>query len=563
MAQPWQTYIDAVLSGERLAGRLERLAVERFVRLCENPRYEFDEELANYYLEILSHFRHTKGKYYGKRWNLVPWQAFFFAHIFGLVHKDTRLRVTRTVLLITAKKSGKSEIGGALGVLMTFFDGENTAECYSAANTYDQAKYCWVAGMKIAKQLAEENEYVGENIYIGQAQNNRTVKNLDTDSLFNPLPATPEKLDGVGPHCSILDEVHATPTLALAENLESGSIFRDQPLLAYVTTRGFYRAGALDELEDSFIPILEGKWEDDSVFPLIFSMDEGDNWEDEANWPKSNPNIGVTITLENLRQLYQTAKTKGGTAIVNFMTKNLNMRTNVASVWIQDDIWRKGSTVYSNNDLAGKKCYAGLDLASTRDIAAFSMFFPPTEDQPARHITRYYCPEEGIRQRSKKDKVPYENWVQEGWLTATPGNVIDYSFIEADVYAMAELFDLQLIYYDRFNGSKLIPQLVDSGVNCQPFAQTTTYFNAPLKELERLIFADEFDPGVDPLLRWMLGNVVIYKDGNGNIKFDKAKCRDKIDGMVALGMGVAGWLDFREDTDVLPDDWAPVVIKRR
>ena len=548
MIKPWETYTDDVLSGKRLAGRLERLAVERFVRLCKNPEYYFDEETAHRVIDIVSCFRHTKGDAYGKNWLWLPWQYFFFAYIFGLKHKKNDLRVVRNVLLLTAKKSGKSEIAGALAVLMTFFDSEHSAECYSAANTYDQAKFCWDSGRKILQQLRKENAWIDSILDVRTGQNSRSVKNTETESFFNPLAANASTLDGVFPHFSCIDELHAAADNSIKENLESGSVARSQPLLAIVTTRGFNSNGPLRQLEDSYIPILENKWQDDSVFALMFTIDEGDDWENPKIWGKANPGLGTTFSLDALTKLYNTAKTEGATAEVNFKTKNLNIWTNVASVWIQDAVWMSGSTSYKYDDLRGRICFAGLDLASTRDIAACTFLFPPVEEgEKYKQITKYYCPEEQIKERSRTDRVPYQQWVADGWLTATPGNVIDYDFIEADIYKAAADFELQLLYYDRYNGSKVIPSISESGLTCDPFAQTPLYFNAPLKEIERLALGGMFDQCKDPIMRWMAGNVVICMDGNGNIKFDKSKAREKIDGMVSLGMAFGAYLSGKEE----------------
>jgi phage terminase large subunit-like protein len=555
MPNPYQTYINQVQSGEHLAGRLERLAVDRFVRLCADPAYYFDEQEADNVLNILSCFRHTKGKYYGKLWQLLPWQAFFFAYIFGLKHKESGLRVVRKVLLCMAKKGGKSEVGGALGVLMTYFDNEQGAECYSAANKYDQARFCWDAAKVMLKQMAQENDYIGANLKIYDSITTRGIQNDSTSSFFKPISADAKTLDGVNPHLGIVDEYHEASDTSIPDNLESGMVAREQPLLAIVTTRGFNSNGVLRQLEDTYVAILEGKIENDSVFPLIFALDEGDDWQDETVWPKANPGIGITPSYEGLREQYAKAITEGATSEINFRTKNMNVWTNVASVWIQDEIWMAGSTAYTEDNLVGRECFGGLDLASTRDIAAFTLLFPPTtDDEKYKQITRYYCPEENIKARSRKDNVPYEQWVADGWLIATPGNVIDYDIIEADIYRAGAQFDIKALYYDRYNGSKVIPQIEASGLICTPFAQTASYFNAPLKELERLSIGGFFDQGHDPIMRWMAGNVVLYTDGNGNIKFDKSKVRDKIDGMVALGMAFGACLALRDDERSVYED---------
>jgi phage terminase large subunit-like protein len=555
MADPWTPYINDVLKGRRTCGRLERLAVERFVRLCKDPRYVFDKAEARHVLQILGCLRHTKGKYYGKLWQLLPWQAFFFAYIFGLKHKDTGLRVTRKVLLCMAKKGGKSEVGGALGVLMSFFDGEQGAECYSAANKYDQAKFCWDAAKVMLTQLKEENEYIQGNLKVYDSITTRAVLNQGSNSFFKPIAADAKTLDGVNPHLGVVDEYHEAADDSIPNNLESGMVSREQPLLCIVTTRGFNSNGVLRQLEDRYTEILEGQLENDAVFPLVFALDEGDDWNDEKVWPKANPGIGITPSWEGLREQYNKATTEGATSEVNFKTKNMNVWSNVASVWIQDDIITRDNTTYTIDDIPRQKCYAGLDLAQTRDIAALSLFFPGENGAKSRHITRYYCPEDTIIERSRKDRVPYSQWVADGWLMATPGNVIDYSFIEADVYAVAARFDMELMYFDPYNGSKLIPDLAGAGIPCEPLRQSAMQFNAPIKELERQFLGGMFDNGKDPVMRWMAGNVVLYTDGNGNVKFDKGKSREKIDGMVALAMAVGAYVFHRDKDYYSMIDW--------
>ena len=604
MINPWQTYINDVLSGERLAGILERLAVERFCRLCEDDRYYFDEETAQRVIDIVSCFRHTKGSAYGKQWMWVDWQYFFFAYIFGLKHKDSDLRVVRNVLLVIAKKNGKSEVAGALGVLMAFFDNENSAECYSAANTYDQAKYCWDSARKILKQLRKENAWIDSILDIREGQNSRSIRNKESESCFDPLASNSSTMDGFFPHYVAIDELHAGNNNDIKENVESGTIGRLQPLIGVFSTRGFNPVSPLKSLEDSYINVLEGKWEDDAVFALIFAIDGGDNWEDEKVWEKPNPGINKVFPIESLRKQYTTSKTEGATAEVNFKTKNLNIWTNVASVWIQDKTWTRDTTDYKDADLLGRVCFAGLDLASTRDIAAFTMLFPPSEEgEKYKQITRYYCPEDQISERSRKDRVPYEKWVADGWLIATPGDVIDYDYIENDIANAVSMFDLQGIFFDRHRASKVIPAVIESGIECTPFAQTPGAFNDPLVELERAVIGTQwvkvskpnssvlsyktadlfeisrqdhnvgdvvfvesektyyrksgmFDQGKDPIMRWMAGNVVIFMDGNGNIKFDKKKAREKIDGMVALGMAFGAYLAAKKDDDPYANmDW--------
>jgi len=265
--------MEDVLTGSRLSGRLEYLTVERTARLMEDDRYYMDEDEADRILGIVALFKHTKGKFYGQPFQLFPFQEFYFAHLFGLKRKDTGLRLTRKTLLITAKKSGKSELAGAQAVLMTFFDGENGAECYSVANKADQALFCWNAAKSICKQLAADSESFAEQLRLYDSFNNRAIYNTAEQSFFKPIAAEAKTLDGVNPHLAEIDEYHEAKDSSVPDNMSSGMVLREQPVLSYFTTRGFNIFGPLWRLEKVAVDVLEEKKEDDSFFPLIFALD--------------------------------------------------------------------------------------------------------------------------------------------------------------------------------------------------------------------------------------------------------------------------------------------------
>jgi len=548
--KPWEKYMDDVLKGRRLAGELERLSVERCARLMADPRYVFDENEANRVLNIISHFRHTKGKYFGKKFELFPWQSFFFAYIFGLRHRNTDgspgPRVTRKVLLCMAKKGGKSEIGGAMGVLMTFFDEENGAECYSAANTYHQAGFCWKAARTIVKQLAQESEEVQNSLYVYDSMNRMSIVNTTSDSFFETIASNAKTLDGVNPHYGVQDEYHEAADSSIPDNLESGMVSREQPLLMIVTTRGFNLGGPLFRLEQNYISILRGTSENPSVFPLIFSLDEDDDWEDETVWEKANPGLGRAPTMEGLREEFIKAQTEGASREVSFKTKNLNIWVGTAKTWIKDSNYQLIAQPYTWEDMHGYTCFGGLDLASTNDIAALVLLFPPQGDlEEFRFLTRFWCPEQGAEQRTRNDKVTYLDWAADGYLQLTEGNVTDYETIENEILAIPEQFQIQSIAFDRWNASYLCTRLIDRGAPMIPFAQTLQNFNEPVKAIERLFNSGKINPGVDPVMRWMFGNVAI-KEYNNLRRIDKDKSREKVDGPVSLAMAMGEYLNNPE-----------------
>ena len=283
------------------------------------------------------------------------------------------------------------------------------------------------------------------------------------------------------------------------------------------------------------------------MFGIVFTIDDDDDWEDEANWVKANPSIGITPTWKGIRQEYQNAITEGEESIINFKTKNLNVWTKQSKVWIQDKVWIKGQKKFDLDKLLGRKCYVGLDAASVRDISSAAYFFPKIDGEKKHKIfMRYWVPEDNARKRSKEDKVPYLQWIADGCITATPGNVTDYEYIQQEIIDSAEDYDIQSLGYDPWNAHQLATNVYAAGIEVQKFAQTTGNFNEPIKWIERNIFQGKLDHGLDPVLRWMLGNVELIRDTNGNRKFDKRKAREKIDGMVALAMAVGQYLDGKD-----------------
>lgn len=549
---PWQPYVDSVLNGTRLCGRLERLSVERSVRLWNDPKYEFDEEDANWAIETISSFRMTKGERTGECLALFGWQKFWLAHVFGLKYKGEDRRVVTKALLCIAKKGGKSEFAAAVGVLMCFLEGENVAEGYTVANKREQAKYSFDSAKGFTKYAQAEGGLPDIRVYDSQQSYELVskIKNSERDpdgSFFRAIASDSGTLDGCFPHFGLVDEYHEAPDSTIPDNLESGMVSRKQPLLLIITTRGFNYKGVLWQLEQKYELILTGVVENDSIFPLIFALDEGDDWEDEKMWEKANPGIGVAPTWEGLRSQYRSAKTEGQSKLVSFKTKNLNIWEKTARTWVPLHIMKKGSSRFDEKMLVGRTCYGGLDLAQVRDLAAWTMLFPPTEDDPVfRLICRTYCPEERVLKRTKEEQVPYADWAADGWLNATPGNVIDYKYIGADIRRDAQTFDLVHAYYDRYNSSDLVISLQEDGINLESFAQTTVNFNAPIVSLELDIVQGQFNYGDNPVVEWAFQNVQIKMDAGGNMRFDKANSKDKIDPAVATAMSRASFMNAPE-----------------
>lgn len=558
----YEQYIDDVTTGKRVAGRLERLSVERSLRLWKDDRYFFDKEEVDRVLRIIGMFRHTKGKWDGQPFDILPWQAFFWAHIFGLKERNTGKRLTRVVLLCMAKKGGKSEVGAVTGNVMTFFDGENAAENYSAANKYDQATISWNAAKKMIRKASHEWPSFGSNVKIYDSITTRSIRDLASDSFFKPIAADSKTLDGVMPHFSLIDEYHEAVDSSIPDNLISGAVSREQPLLMFVTTRGFNPQGPLGQLEKTHTQILEGKIQDDSVFPLIFSLDQEDVQKLNDLWgapfdelpfeliSKPNPGIGTAPSIDGIRKVYNKAVTEGTASQTSTLTKNFNVWVRQKDVWIPDNVWMGNSDHVPDELLLGKQCFGAYDLSRKRDITAVAHLFPPCDDFDCWAIRMsYYCPEESAEQRSRKDKVPYMDWANEGLLTLTPGNIIDYEYVENEIMECCGKWDVVNYQYDPMFATALSTSLHMQGIEVTKYRQTVMNFNEPIEWLDAALAQKQFAHSGDPVLRWMAGNVVLRFNSTGLKMFDKDKAMDRIDGMVALAMAVGGYLEYLRNNE--------------
>jgi phage terminase large subunit-like protein len=559
----WEGYIKDVLNGKRITGKLERLAVERFESLRKKKEYYFDKEEVEEKLHIVSLFKHTKGKFKGVNFKPMPWQSFFWAYMFGIKYRDTELRVVQEVLLSMAKKGGKSEMAGATAVLMTFFDNEPGAESYSAANSSDQALFSWNAGKVIVQQLMQDHpDHFGQNIKIYDSFNNRTIKDLSTDSFFKAISAETRTLDGVNPHCAIVDEFHESRTDDIPKNLKSGMVGREQPILMFVTTRGFIINGELRKLENKHIGLLKNRFTDDSSMSMIFSFDPKDeaklkkywgkpiNDIDKTFWTKSNPGLGVAPTQKGIETMYTDAINEGQSAQVNVMVKNFNIWVRQSKTWLSIEYWNKCRKKIDISKLKGRECYGAYDLSHRWDLTAVGLLFPPVEsEKDFLFHCKYYCPEEGIKFRANRDKVPYTEWVADGLLIATPGNVIDYDYIREDIMRMHEDFEVMSWQYDPMFATEISTKLSESGLNVESFRQTVVTYNEPILKLEELILKSRLNTGSDVILDWMFENIAINQNRSGLKMFDKDKSQEKIDGMVCMAMAMGGYLGREEKTE--------------
>lgn len=520
--KPYLQYPADVLSGKVVAGEHIRLACERFFSLMEDDRYEFRPECVDNVIRLFHHLKHFKGRHSGSPFILEPWQAWIVASIYGFYNLSDGSRLTQTVYIEVARKNGKTALAAGIGLNALFNDGEDGAEVYFAANSKDQVKIsAWPLCSNFAKTFDPKEKYL--KVF-------RDTINFDKKlSWLKVLAADSTKLDGPNPSTFILDEYHAAKTNSLKAVLESGQGTRENPLEIIITTAGFDKLGPCYELRTTGTEILNGLKEDDSFFIAIYSLDKDDDWKDEKVWIKSNPNMDVTVKSSYLRKEVRKAMNTPSDE-VNVKTKNLNLWCDSADVWIPDDYILSCSSPIDFDTFTDRDdCYAGIDLSATSDLACVSFMF---QKEKFYFKTLYYLPEEALL--TKKNKEQYSEWVRNGYLKLTPGNVVDYDYILDDLLRMDKRFYLTKVGYDSWNATQFVINATDEGLAMEPVSQSIGNFNRPTKEMERIILSGNAVIDNNPITRFCFKNVVMKIDSNGNTKPSKEYKDKKIDGVIAM-----------------------------
>jgi phage terminase large subunit-like protein len=490
--------------------------------------YWFDEQSASRAVQFFErHLSHTKGRWAGSKFALMPWQKEeIIRPLFGWRRKDGTRRF-RVAYIEVPRKNGKSTLAAGIGLYLLFADGEPGAEIYSAAADRDQASIVFDQARAMAESspgLLSRAKVYKRSIVVGK-----------TRSSYKVLSAEAYSKHGLNAHGIVFDELHAQPTRELWDVLTTSTGAREQPLTVAITTAGYDRESICYEQHAYAKKVASGIIEDPAYFAYIASAEEGDDWTSSAIWQKANPGYGVTISGDYLEA--ECAKAKQVPAYQNtFRRLHLNQWTSQDVRWLDMAAWDKCGGEMP--DLSGRECYAGLDLASTTDIAALCLIFPPQADGVYYVLPYFWIPAENIIDRALRDRVPYDAWARDGLVKATEGNVIDYSVIRSDINSLESEFRVREIAFDRWGAFQLSQDLAGDGFTMIPFGQGFASMSAPTKELLRLTLDKKICHGAHPVLRWMADNVRVKQDPAGNIKMDKAKSREKIDGMVALAMAL-------------------------
>jgi phage terminase large subunit-like protein len=527
-----ERYIAGVLSGKIVTSKFVRLACARHQRdLSEGHlrNLKFDPAKGKHVITFIEQFcHHSQGEWAGNLVVLEPWQCALLYILNGWRWADTGYRRFKFAYIELAKGNGKSFLASALGLYELIASGEPGAEVYSVATKKDQARIVFSEAERMvaaSPALKLRIRSFRDNLHIA-----------GTAAKFQPLSSDEDSLDGPRPQALIADELHAWGVNArkLWDVLANALGKRRSPIFLVITTAGSGEVSLCRTEHNYGEKVLTGIHTDDSRFVWICGLDPDDDYLDERNWIKANPNLGVSVNIKELRESIN--KAKGDPASLNGVLRlRLGLWTQSSVAWIPMDEWAACNAPIDIASLKGQPCFGGLDLSTTTDISAFVLLFPPYGDRIKWAILpHFFLPEANIEKRSKRDRVPYESWKRLGLFNLTAGNVIDYDAIRLKITQLSDIYDIREIAFDPWNCTETSTWLQDQGFVCSPLRQAMASLAGPTKRLLELILKHDLAHLENPILRWMASNVVVDMDATGSCKPDKAKSAEKIDGISAL-----------------------------
>lgn len=504
----------------------------------------YDKAKADRAVAFIENLCHTKGKWAGKKFLLLPWQEQIVRDLFGIVGENGK-RQFLTAYIEIPKKQGKSELAAAIALYLLYADNEPSAEVYGAACDRSQASIVF----DVAKQMVQMSPALLKRSKITAAT--KRIVNYSNAGFYQVLSAETGTKHGLNVSGLVFDEIHAQPDRRLYDVLTKGSgDAREQPLFFIITTAGNDKNSICYELHAKAMDIKAGRRKDNTFYPVVYGLTEQDDWNDEDNWYKANPSLGHTISVERVREAYKNALENPAEENV-FKQLRLNIWTSATVCWIPEHIYSRGDLPLDMDSLHGRECYGGLDLSSTSDITAFVLVFPPrAEDEKYVVLPFFWLPKDTLELRCRRDHVLYDVWELQGYIQTTEGNVIHYGFIEKFIEELGEKYHIKEIAYDRWNATQMVQNLEDMGFTVVPFGQGYKDMSPPSKELYKLLMEGSINHGGNPVLKWMAQNVVMRQDPAGNIKPDKEKSVEKIDGIVAAIMALDRSIRNKGDASV-------------
>ena len=492
----------------------------------------FDEAKAQRAVEFIRCLKHTKGRWRGQPFDLLPWQETIIRDVFGTVKEDG-YRQYNTAYVEIPKKNGKSELAAGVALYMTCGDNEWGAEVYGCASDRQQASIVFDVAVDMVEQCPALKKRIKPVM---------SVKRLvykPTNSFYQVLSAEAYTKHGLNVHAVIFDELHSQPNRELFDVMTKGSgDARTQPLFFLITTAGTDRHSVCFEQHQKAEDILCGRKIDPTFYPVIYGASDDADWTSEEVWYQANPSLGHTIDISKVRNACLSARDNPAEENI-FRQLRLNQWVKQSTRWMQMEKWDACAFPVDEGELLGRECYGGLDLSSSIDITAFMLVFPPRDDTEKYVFLPYFwIPEENMVRRVRRDHVPYDVWEKQGFLETTEGDVIHYGFIENFIDNLGKKFHIKEIAFDRWGAVQMVQNLEGLGFTVVPFGQGFKDMSPPSKRLMELVLERNVAHGGHPVLRWMMDNIFVRTDPAGNIKPDKEKSTEKIDGAVAAIMAL-------------------------
>ncbi len=540
-------YAQNIHDREELACKWVRLACDRHLRDLDRQGtadfpYKFDMEKGSKVCRFIEHLKHVKGPLGNRNITLEPWQCWVVSSVFGWVHdrgpRDGKRKFRRSYVEVP-RGNAKSTLSSGIGLYMLSADGEAGAEVYSLATTRDQARIV----ARDAQHMARKSPDMMRALGVKVNAHNMVVEK--TASKFEALSADGSTLDGLSIHFACVDELHAHRTRDLWDVTETGIGKRDGSLLWAITTAGSNRSGICYETRSYLTKVLEGVAKDETAFGAIWTIDEDDNWMEEASFRKANPNWGVSVQPDIVMQSVAKAMQMPA-AQNNLKTKHLDVWVNADAAWMDMAAWdRMADPSLMIEDFVGESCTIGLDLATRTDMAAKVYIFQREIEEVTHYYLfgQFYLPESAVVDGRN---AQYSGWEIEGRLTVTPGDVLDFGLVESELIEDSSRFDVREISYDPWQATQLSQRLQAQGANCIEFRNTVANFSAPMKEFDALIRSGRLHHSGCPVMSWMTSNVVAHLDAKENIYPRKERPENKIDGVVAA-LSALGRIMVRED----------------
>lgn len=509
-----------------------------------SSKYYFDEYAANKVVNwIEKYIHHIKGELRGKLIKLEEWQKNdIIRPAFGWKHKISKLRKHRIIYVEVPRKNAKSTIAAGIGLYLLHADREPGAEIYSAASERLQAGIIF----NIASEMVEFSPALSARS--GVFRNSIVAEK--TGSFYQVISADAKTKDGLNAHGIIIDELHAQPNRKLYDVLTTSVGSRRQPLIILLTTAGMDKTSICWEIHDYAQKIIDGIIKDDTFLPVIYNADQDDDIYLEKTWKKANPGYGSIVKREYIRG--EINKIKNNPSFEStFRRLHLNQWMSAESTWISDfDYMKCDQGPINLEDYKGRECYAGIDLASISDITALILLFQ-REDEGFDVVPFFWIPLETAKERTKSADVNYIEWINQGYIQTTPGRSTDFSYVKNKIIELDQVYDIKMIGFDPWNASQLVTDLQNEGID--KFDKVTMYMStlsAPTKEFERLIMSELINHAGNPVLRWMMSNVMIVRDSNDNIRTDKGKSKEKIDGIVATIIALCVYMTEPEGANI-------------